>query len=143
MARKTSIPAANLRWSQRLPLRFNEVALPADVVVSQVGLTRGSGWVWLSYGLDVDLIQISSLCKRMDMKGMPPLIASDLDPMVGRVVSQFADVINECNALLRKWEHADFSGLKPTPQKYGHGFYFTTISRCTPWIPKEPERFYD
>jgi len=77
-----------------------------------------------SHKLDADLIQIRALCQKMDTEGMPPLSVSDLDPMIGRVTAQFADVIDECNALLREWEHADFTGLKTTSTKYGHGFYF-------------------
>jgi len=77
-----------------------------------------------SYRLDADLLQLKELCRKMDAKGMPPLSASDLDPMNGRVTSHFADIIDECNLLLRKREHFSFKGLKTTPTKYGHGFYF-------------------
>ena len=71
-----------------------------------------------------DLLQIYELCQKMDTEGMPPLSASDLDPMNGRVASNFSDLIDECNMLLREWEHSDFKGLKTTPRKYGYGFYF-------------------
>jgi len=37
-----------MRWSRRPPLRFNEVALPAAVAVSQAGFARGGGWARLS-----------------------------------------------------------------------------------------------
>ena len=74
--------------------------------------------------LSSDLLQIRELCQKMDVEGMPPLSASDLDPMHGRIASNFADVIDECNSILRKWEHSDFNKLKTTPQKYGYGFYF-------------------
>ena len=67
---------------------------------------------------------MKELCRKMDAEGMPPLSMSDLDPMNGRRVSHFSDVINECNSMLRKWEHANFSGLKTQSKKYGHGFYF-------------------
>jgi hypothetical protein len=77
-----------------------------------------------NHHLASDLLQISELCQRMDVEGMPPLSASDLDPMNGRVASNFSDVIDECNPILRVWEHSDFKGLKTTPKKYGHGFYF-------------------
>jgi hypothetical protein len=77
-----------------------------------------------NHRLDADLIQIKELCQKMDAEGMPPLSVSDLDPMNGRVASQFADVIDECNLLLRRWEHSDFGGTKTTSSKYGHGFYF-------------------
>ena len=60
----------------------------------------------------------------MDSEGMPPLSLSDLDPMNGRITSQFADVINDCNPILREWEHSAFKGLQTTSSKYGHGFYF-------------------
>ena len=77
-----------------------------------------------NHRLASDLFQINELCKKMDAEGMPPLSASDLDPMNGRVASNFSDVIEECNSILREWEHSDFKGLKTTPSKYGHGFYF-------------------
>ena len=72
-----------------------------------------------------DLNQLKALCQKMDVEGMPPLSASDLDPMNGRVSAQLADVIDECNLVLRNWEHANFSGLRKTGKKYGHGFYFS------------------
>jgi hypothetical protein len=71
-----------------------------------------------------DLSQLRELCNRMDTEGMPPLSLTDLDPMNGRIASNFADIIDECNSLLRDWEHSDFSGLKTQSNKYGHGFYF-------------------
>jgi hypothetical protein len=74
--------------------------------------------------LNADLLQIKELCRKMDEEGMPPLSASDLDPMNGRVASQFADVIDECNPILREQERYNFKGLKTTATKYGHGFYF-------------------
>ena len=74
--------------------------------------------------LDSDLIQIKELCQKMDTEGMPPLSASDLDPMNGRVSSHYSDVIEECNPIIREWEHSDFKDLKTTSSKYGHGFYF-------------------
>lgn len=77
-----------------------------------------------SHQLDADLIQVKELCQKMDAEGMPPLSASDLDPMIGRTVYQFADVIDECNSLLRKGEQFNFRGTKTTPSKYGHGFFF-------------------
>ena len=77
-----------------------------------------------NHRLASDLIQINELCQKMDTEGMPPLSASDLDPMNGRVASNFSDVIDECNPILRKWEHSDFKGTKTTSSKYGHGFYF-------------------
>lgn len=77
-----------------------------------------------NHHLASDLIQIKELCQKMDTEGMPPLSVSDLDPMNGRVASQFSDVIDECNSILREWEHSDFTGLKTQGKKYGHGFYF-------------------
>ena len=59
---------------------------------------------------------------------MPPLSLSDLDPMNGRIAAQFSDVIDECNPILRDWEHSNFDGLKTTSTKYGHGFYFRAFS---------------
>jgi hypothetical protein len=76
-----------------------------------------------------DLIQIHELCRKMDVEGMPPLSASDLDPMNGKVASNFSDVIDECNAMLREWEHANFKGLHTVSKKYGHGFYFRGYAR--------------
>jgi len=77
-----------------------------------------------NYYLASDLFQINELCNRMDVEGMPPLSTSDLDPMNGRITSNFSDLIDECNPIIRKWEHSDFRNLKTTPTKYGHGFYF-------------------
>lgn len=77
-----------------------------------------------SHRLDADLLQIRELCQKMDAEGMPPLSVSDLDPMNGRIASQFADVIDECNSLLRKREKFSLKGLKTVPTKYGNGFYF-------------------
>ena len=84
-----------------------------------------------NHHLSSDLTQLRELCQKMDKEGMPPLSASDLDPMNGRVAAQFADVIDECNFIVRDWEHSDFSGLKTTSKKYGHGFYFRAYNfRC-------------
>ncbi|RLJ21240.1 hypothetical protein DJ031_03670 [bacterium endosymbiont of Escarpia laminata] len=77
-----------------------------------------------NHQLSSDLLQINELCRKMDTEGMPPLSASDLDPMNGRVASNFSDVIDECNPILREWEYSDFKGTKTTSAKYGHGFYF-------------------
>jgi hypothetical protein len=71
-----------------------------------------------------DLMQLSELCNKMDIEGMPPLSMADLDPMNGRLSSQFPDIIDECNTRIRLWEHSNFNGLKTTSSKYGHGFYF-------------------
>lgn len=77
-----------------------------------------------NHHLASDLLQLNELCQKMDSEGMPPLSASDLDPMNGRVASNFSDLIDECNSIIRKWEQSNFKGLKTTPSKYGHGFYF-------------------
>ncbi len=77
-----------------------------------------------NHHLASDLLQISELCQRMDVQGMPPLSASDLDPMNGRVASNFSYVIDECNPIIREWEHSDFKRTKTTSSKYGHDFYF-------------------
>ena len=71
-----------------------------------------------------DLIQLKELCNKMDSEGMPPLSDSDLDPMNGRRSYQFASLLDECHALLKKWEHSDFTKLQKTNSKYGYGFYF-------------------
>ena len=77
-----------------------------------------------NHQLASDLLQMIELCRKMDTEGMPPLSASDLDPMNGRISSNFADVIDECNPILREWEFSNFKGTKTTSSKYGHGFYF-------------------
>jgi hypothetical protein len=77
-----------------------------------------------NHQLASDLMQLKELCQKMDTEGMPPLSMSDLDPMNGRVASQFSDVIDECNPILREWEHSDFARLITTSFKYGYGFYF-------------------
>jgi len=71
-----------------------------------------------------DVMQLSELCKKMDEEGIPPLSMSDLDPMNARLAYQFANIIDECNARIRLWDHSDFTRLKTTSTKYGHGFYF-------------------
>lgn len=74
--------------------------------------------------LNSDLAQLKELCKTMDEEGMPPLSSSDLSPMNGRINFQFADLIDDCNKLMRQWMVADFKGLKTTSAKDGYGFYF-------------------
>jgi hypothetical protein len=71
-----------------------------------------------------DLLQLKELCLKLDSEGMPPLSWSDLDPMNGRLSYQLADVIDECNGVLRKWNEASFKGLTSSGDKYGYGFYF-------------------
>ena len=71
-----------------------------------------------------DLSQLKDLCQKMDEEGMPPLSQSDLDPMNGRIAYQFADLINDCNRLIRQWDESNFKGLKTTSFKDGYGFYF-------------------
>lgn len=77
-----------------------------------------------NHHLSSDLTQMKELCLKMDTEGMPPISLSDIDPMNGRRVSQFSDIIDECNPILRGWKHTDFTGLKTQGKKYGHGFYF-------------------
>ena len=74
-----------------------------------------------------DLLQLKELCNRMDVEGMPPLSLSDLDPMNGKISYHLADLIDDCNKILRNWEEADFSGLKTTAFKGGYGFYFKAL----------------
>lgn len=74
--------------------------------------------------LNSDLMQLKELCEKMDEEGMPPLSNSDLSPMNGRINFQFADLIDECNKLMRQWDKADFKGLKTVGFKDGYGFYF-------------------
>ena len=71
-----------------------------------------------------DLAQFKELCQRMDVEGMAPLSASDLDPMNGKICYHFSDLIDECNSVLRDWKHSDFNRLKTTATKSGYGFYF-------------------
>ena len=71
-----------------------------------------------------DLNQLKALCQKMDVEGMPPLSVSDLDPMNGRLSTQFVDVIDMCREQLREWPHAYFPGFKAVNTKYGYGFYF-------------------
>ena len=78
--------------------------------------------------LSSDLTQLKELCKRMDEEGMPPLSNSDLSPMNGRINFQFADLIDDCNKLMRQWEESDFKGLKTTSSKDGYGFYFIAFN---------------
>lgn len=70
-----------------------------------------------------DLMQLTELCMKMDEEGMPPLSASDLNPMNARLPYQFVDIIDECNAGLRFWHESDFSGTRSAANKYGYGFY--------------------
>jgi len=74
--------------------------------------------------LSSDLAQLKELCKRMDEDGMPPLSNSDLSPMNGRINFQFADLIDDCNKLIRQWDESNFKGLKTTSSKDGYAFYF-------------------
>lgn len=71
-----------------------------------------------------DLLQLSALCKKMENEGMPPLSRSDLDPMIGRVTFQLADLIDDCNTRIRSWSQSNFQGMKSVGSKYGYGFYF-------------------
>ena len=77
-----------------------------------------------NHQLASDLLQIKELCQKMDTEGMPPLSNSDLDSMNGKRLAYFADIIDECNQVLRQWEHSDFKRLKTVSTKYGYGFYF-------------------
>jgi len=74
--------------------------------------------------LDSDILQLKELCKKMDEEGMPPLSESDLSPMNGRIQYQFANLIDDCNRLIRKWDESNFKRLNSTPTKDGYGFYF-------------------
>ena len=48
---------ANPRWSRRPPLRFDEVVLPAVVLVSQAGFAHGGGWARLSLAVSRRMIE--------------------------------------------------------------------------------------
>jgi hypothetical protein len=84
--------------------------------------------------LESDLNQLKELCEIMDIEGMPPLSITDLDPMNGRIIYQFADLIEECNSFIRqKWDKADFKGTKLGGFKEGYGFYFK-VSNNQYWL---------
>ena len=74
--------------------------------------------------LNSDLAQLKELCKKMDESSMPPLSNSDLSPMNGRINFQFADLIDDCNKLIRQWDESNFTRLKTTSYKDGYSFYF-------------------
>ena len=71
-----------------------------------------------------DLLQMRELCQKMDTEGMPPLSASDLDPMNGKISSHFADILVESNSVIRTWNETCFKGQRVTPSTYGIGTYF-------------------
>jgi hypothetical protein len=74
--------------------------------------------------LDSDLTQLDNLCKKMDKEGLAPLSNSDLDPIHGRLIYNFVNLIEECKLLLKEWNMASFEKLKTTPNKDSFGFYF-------------------
>jgi len=76
------------------------------------------------FSLTSDLTQLKALCDRMDVEGMPPLSASDLDPMNGRIAYQLADLLDECREVLSHWPETDFKGVRAAGWKLGYGFYF-------------------
>lgn len=76
------------------------------------------------FQLSSDLMQLKELCMKMDVEGIAPLSMSDIDPMIGRLIYNFSNLLDECNFLLRKWVRADFKNTKTTPTKEGYGFYF-------------------
>lgn len=78
--------------------------------------------------LNSDLIQLKELCQKMDSEGMPPLSASDLDPMNGRISYQLAQLLDDCHFLLKKWDVTNFNKFKKTNSKYGFGFYFEAFN---------------
>ncbi len=78
--------------------------------------------------LDSDLTQLKELCGKMDEEGLAPLSESDLDPMNGRRIYNFSNLIDECNESIREWDKADFKGLNTTSKKEGYGFYFKSFN---------------
>lgn len=74
--------------------------------------------------LTSDLSQLKSLCDQMDVEGMPPLSASDLDPMNGRIVYQLSDLLDDCRKIMSTWPETDFNKVKAVAYKTGYGFYF-------------------
>lgn len=83
----------------------------------------------LNVNLASDLVQLKELCGQMDEEGMPPLSMSDLDSMNGRIGYQFADLLDECNKIIRGWPESDFKGLKTSASKDGYGFYFRAFNK--------------
>lgn len=76
------------------------------------------------FSLTSDLIQLKALCEIMDVEGMPPLSASDLDPMNGRISYQLADLLDDCREVMINWPETDFKGVRAVATKSGYGFYF-------------------
>lgn len=74
--------------------------------------------------LESDLLQLNALCTKMDAEGMPPLSQEDLDPMNGRRVVQFVDIVEQCRGVIAPWSDADTANFRPVSSKYAHGFYF-------------------
>jgi len=91
--------------------------------------------------LSSDLTQLKELCSQMDSEWMPPLSMSDLDPMNGRRSYQFADLIDECNWILRKRDKAIFKWQKSTWSKDGYWFYFKTDKANCRLLFSSYERF--
>jgi len=75
-----------------------------------------------------DLMQLKELCGKMDEEGIAPLSMSDLDSINGRLVYNFSNLIDECNSLIRKWNKADFKGMKTVGSKDGYSFYFKAFN---------------
>lgn len=74
-----------------------------------------------------DLLQLRSLCEQMDQEGMPPLSTEDLDPMHGRICYQLAELLTDCNHLLRNWQDADLSRSRFAGFLFGIGFFFNAF----------------
>jgi hypothetical protein len=74
--------------------------------------------------LKSDLIQIKKLCGKMDVEGMPPLTGEDLDPMHGRIVYHFLQVLDDCETELRRWKDLDFQQWHRAHSNEESGYYF-------------------
>jgi len=75
-----------------------------------------------------DITQLKQLCQKMDSEGMPPLSQSDLDPVNGKRIYQFMDIIDECKSIIKVWDKADLKGLKSSSFKGGYSFYFRAFN---------------
>lgn len=78
--------------------------------------------------LSSDLKQLKELCGKIDEEGLAPLSQSDLDPMHGRLIYNFSNIIDECNSRIRDWEKSVFKGFKTAADKEGYGFYFKAFN---------------
>lgn len=120
------IPSLQTEIQKRLDRVENRIHISSWLVF--LNLVESENSKEYNSNLASDLVQLRDLCVKMDDEGMPPLSMTDLDPMNGRLTYQLADLIDECNRILRKWEPSNFTGLKSGGLKYGYGFYFRAFT---------------